>query len=316
MNNKTLSWDNLKNYSSVVAIYPNGRQVTLSYIDRTLPAAQWKELDALHYFGETGATKGIPLELVSDSLIGKDQLKEVKEWSVIRASLIQTTINDESFKSLLLSLESKNISSVVINDLLKEWDIKKNESDFISAVEKTYIPSEKTLIFKALELIKRVHATPQKDDKPDLPYYNHPVVVATYAIQLGLDSNAVIAALLHDVIEDTDETETMLRITFPEKSIDYVVKMTKKKEEERDTYLGKFSTYSEEVKTLKSLDRFHNLLRAFTFINKPKYWERYINETEKHFYPEFMKNQLLSPFVLKFYRYLEELKKLLASSQQ
>ena len=316
MNNKTLSdtkWDNLHNYSSIEAIYPNGQRITLSYIDATLPNAEWKIKDAQDYYASTMAVNGVTIETTSDTFTGKDQLKEVKEWSSIRESLTKTTINDELFKKLLGSLQTKNISSVIISDLLKEWDIRKNENNFIDIVKKTYSPTEQTLILKALELIKKVHSAPQKDDKPEVPYYNHPVVVATYAIQLKLGSDAVIAALLHDVVEDTAVTPDQLRKVFSQKSVDYVIQLTKKKDEDRNVYLSKFPSYTDDIKLIKALDRYHNLLRAFTFMDKPKYWEQYINETEKYFYPEFMKNQTLLPFVLKFYMYLEELKKLLAA---
>jgi (p)ppGpp synthase/HD superfamily hydrolase len=126
----------------------------------------------------------------------------------------------------------------------------------------------------------------------------------------------VLAALLHDVLEDTEVTEVKLREMFSQQSIDYVVQLTKKKEESREIYLSKFSSYPETTKLIKALDRYHNLLRAFTFIDNPTYLTRYINETEKYFYPEFLKDQTLSLFILKFHLYLEELKKLLASFQE
>lgn len=314
MNNKETfenDWDNLNNYSSIEAIQPNGQRETLTYIDKTLPNAAWKIKDAQDYFESTVAMNGITHETVSSTLIGKEQLKNVREWSSIRKSLINPDINDEKFKSLLTILDSKNISSIVINDLLNELNIKKNESNFIGLVKKTFSSNEQTLIFKAVKLIKKVHSDSQKKDKPEVPYYNHPIMIATYAIQLKLDSDAVISALLHDVIEDTPVTPDQLKKDFSQKSVDYVIQLTKNKEEDRDVYLSKFPGYTGEVKLIKALDRYHNLLRAFTFINNPKYIERYINETEKYFYSEFMNTEALLPFGLKFYQYLEELKKLL-----
>lgn len=318
MNNKTLSdekWDNLNNYSSIVAIYPNGQRVTLSYVDKTLPNADWKIKDAQDYYESTMAVNGVTIETTSDTLTGKDKLKTTPEWSSIREKLSTPIIKDKLFKELLSSLQTKNISSIVINDLLNEWDIKKNENDFITLVKNTFSSKDQTLIFEAVKLIKKEHSAPQKEDKPEVPYYNHPIIIASYAIQLKLDVDTVIAALLHDVIEDTSVTAEQLQKIFSQKSVDYVVQLTKKADEQRETYLSRYKSYPENIKIIKSLDRFHNLLRAFTFIDKPNYWQRYINETEKYFYDDFISNQKLEAFALKFHMYLEELKKLLATTK-
>ena len=46
------------------------------------------------------------------------------------------------------------------------------------------------------------------------PYITHPVAVASIIAQLHLDHEAVMAALLHDVIEDTPYTEEQLKEEF------------------------------------------------------------------------------------------------------
>ena len=38
------------------------------------------------------------------------------------------------------------------------------------------------------------------------PYITHPIAVAELVADLGLDMDSIIAALLHDCIEDTDST--------------------------------------------------------------------------------------------------------------
>ena len=46
------------------------------------------------------------------------------------------------------------------------------------------------------------------------PFYMHPVSVACILIKLGMDTETVVAALLHDVVEDTDFSIEEVRKKF------------------------------------------------------------------------------------------------------
>ena len=48
------------------------------------------------------------------------------------------------------------------------------------------------------------------------PYICHPLAVARLVLDLGMDSESIAAALLHDVVEDTPTTLTDLTATFGE----------------------------------------------------------------------------------------------------
>ena len=54
----------------------------------------------------------------------------------------------------------------------------------------------------AYELAKNAH----KDQKrvSGEPYIPHPLFVAKYLSEIGMDNETIISALLHDVVEDTD----------------------------------------------------------------------------------------------------------------
>ena len=67
-----------------------------------------------------------------------------------------------------------------------------------------------------------------------MPYFFHPIEVAnevaTYIERTAIDYqlyNAIIVALLHDVIEDTEYTEANLRERFDDSSVDAVVLLSK-----------------------------------------------------------------------------------------
>ena len=56
----------------------------------------------------------------------------------------------------------------------------------------------------AYEYAKEMH-NGQKRESGE-PYITHPLAVATILIDLGMDTDAICAALLHDVVEDTEAT--------------------------------------------------------------------------------------------------------------
>jgi len=61
--------------------------------------------------------------------------------------------------------------------------------------------AERDQVLKAYEYGAKAHHDQRR--RSGEPYIAHPVAVATILAQLRLDSETIIAALLHDVIEDT-----------------------------------------------------------------------------------------------------------------
>lgn len=68
------------------------------------------------------------------------------------------------------------------------------------------------LIMRAFEMADKAHA-PQKRASGE-PYILHPLAVATILANLQIDATTVIAALLHDVVEDTDVTLPQIEEAF------------------------------------------------------------------------------------------------------
>ncbi|MCL2825314.1 MAG: HD domain-containing protein, partial [Polyangiaceae bacterium] len=76
-----------------------------------------------------------------------------------------------------------------------------------------YQPSaDVQLITRAYEFAKEAHAG-QKRKSGD-PYFTHPVGVAFLVVGLRLDVASIVAALLHDVVEDTSITADDIRLVF------------------------------------------------------------------------------------------------------
>ena len=70
-------------------------------------------------------------------------------------------------------------------------------------------------------------------------YVNHPVRVAEQLLAWHMSDDSVVAALLHDVIEDTDWTaERLLARGFSARSVELVVGMTKLDGEDKADYMA------------------------------------------------------------------------------
>jgi (p)ppGpp synthase/HD superfamily hydrolase len=64
--------------------------------------------------------------------------------------------------------------------------------------------AESELIRSALELAERAHAGQTRSGSGGMAYIHHPVAVAELLAEHGYDQETVAAALLHDVVEDSD----------------------------------------------------------------------------------------------------------------
>ncbi len=89
------------------------------------------------------------------------------------------------------------------------------------------------------------------------PYILHPARVAKHLASKGESENVVAAAWLHDVLEDTQTTEIFLRSAgFPDRVIQAVVALSKRKGEDYDVYLSRviFDAIARKVKIADILD--------------------------------------------------------------
>ena len=83
-------------------------------------------------------------------------------------------------------------------------------------------------IEKAYKLARNAHADQKRATGE--PYIIHPVAAALTVVQLGMDTDTVCAALLHDVVEDTSVTLEEVRKEFGDDvavMVDGVTKLSK-----------------------------------------------------------------------------------------
>lgn len=119
---------------------------------------------------------------------------------------------------------------------------------------------------RAFNLAREAHATQRR--KEGEPYIFHPVAVAKIvAADMGLDADAVSAAFLHDVVEDTPHTLEEIRSLFGpdvERLVDAVTKRRKETYEyswQIDNYRHMLEALEYDIRALlvKLADRLHNM---------------------------------------------------------
>ena len=140
--------------------------------------------------------------------------------------------------------------------------------DVITRVKSYNKRSDIKLITKAYEYAKNYHEGQKR--KSDEPYIIHPLEVAYIVSTLELDDNAICAALLHDVVEDTPVTLDDVKNEFNEEVamlVDGVTKLGKiasymdKEEEQVENYRKFFMAMAKDIRVvmIKLADRLHNM---------------------------------------------------------
>jgi guanosine-3',5'-bis(diphosphate) 3'-pyrophosphohydrolase len=142
---------------------------------------------------------------------------------------------------------------------------------------------------RAYEVAARWHKD-QKRRSGD-PYITHPLAVATILAELGMNTETICAALLHDTVEDTPYTLDELRSEFGEEVaalVDGVTKLDKVKygaSAEAETVRKMVVAMSRDVRVLviKLADRLHNM-RTLRYMPRDKQ-ERKSRETLEIYAP-------------------------------
>jgi GTP diphosphokinase / guanosine-3',5'-bis(diphosphate) 3'-diphosphatase len=159
----------------------------------------------------------------------------------------------------------------------------------IKTVRATHPKADIRLIERAYESAAYWHRD-QKRRSGD-PYITHPLAVATILAELGMNTETICAALLHDTVEDTPYTLTELRGEFGEDVaalVDGVTKLDKVKygeAAEAETVRKMVVAMSRDIRVLviKLADRLHNM-RTMRYLPRDKQ-ERKSRETLEIFAP-------------------------------
>jgi len=117
----------------------------------------------------------------------------------------------------------------------------------------------------ALAMASHAHAG-QTRKGTEIPYVAHPVHVALMVLQAGATEDMVIAALLHDTLEDTAVERSEIARVFGPHVLDLVASMTQRSPEEtgltwrqvKEEALRHLEAGGAELLLIKSADTLHN----------------------------------------------------------
>jgi GTP diphosphokinase / guanosine-3',5'-bis(diphosphate) 3'-diphosphatase len=126
---------------------------------------------------------------------------------------------------------------------------------------------EREVLRRAYALAERAHAGQSRLSGE--PYVSHPAAVAEILADLGLDADTLVAALLHDTVEDTDVTREQLRDEFGAhvaKLVDGVTKLGKihvhtREQAQAENIRKMLVAMAEDIRVvlIKLGDRLHNM---------------------------------------------------------
>jgi guanosine-3',5'-bis(diphosphate) 3'-pyrophosphohydrolase len=121
------------------------------------------------------------------------------------------------------------------------------------------------LVLKAIEFAAHKHRDQRRKDVDKTPYINHPIALAQVLRDEGgvRDPVVIVAALLHDTIEDTETTYEELRGQFGMTIADCVVELTDvkflSKAARKRLQVAKAGRASKAAKQVKLADKICNL---------------------------------------------------------
>ena len=146
------------------------------------------------------------------------------------------------------------------------WKSETSEIDSLLKILKKYHSKDNfDLVIKAYEVAKRQHEGQKRRSGEE--YISHPVAVATILADLGLSSETLAAALLHDTVEDTGYSIEKLEQDFGAdvaRLVDGVTKLDKVKYGEAsaaETVRKMVVAMARDIRVLlvKLADRLHNM---------------------------------------------------------
>ena len=149
--------------------------------------------------------------------------------------------------------------------------------DIVDKVKRNKRWPDTRIIQKAYNYAVLKHGDQKR--KSGEPYIIHPTNVAYTIAELGLDEQTICAALLHDVIEDTEATYEDVKKEFGNEIADMVDGVTKLKqiqyasieENQVENYRKMFLAMGKDIRVIiiKLADRLHNM-RTLEFLRKER----------------------------------------------
>ena len=137
-------------------------------------------------------------------------------------------------------------------------------------------PKRQAALIDALAFAAHKHRNQRRKDVEASPYINHPIALArVLAVEAGVkDEKTVIAAILHDTVEDTETTQEELRLRFGRTIASVVAEVTDDKtlvkKRRKELQIEHAPSLSKRAKLVKLADKTCNLRDVAT--SPPRGW--------------------------------------------
>jgi len=151
----------------------------------------------------------------------------------------------------------------------------------LDIIKDSYSEEETALVKKAYSIAAGAHEGQMRLSGE--PYITHPLSVAMILVRLGMDESSVVAAILHDTVEDTTLTNEQVKEEFGETVAELVEGVTKigkvplqtKEEQQSENIRKMLLAMSRDIRVIiiKLADRLHNMR---TLMFKPEQRRREI----------------------------------------
>tara|TARA_B100000963_G_scaffold69042_2_gene57355 strand:- start:5242 stop:7452 length:2211 start_codon:yes stop_codon:yes gene_type:complete len=157
---------------------------------------------------------------------------------------------------------------MIISDKIENKEIAKQYKELLQISYQTLSDEDKKLIRSAFDTAVNAHKNQRR--KSGEPYVLHPISVAKIvAHQIGLDATSIAAALLHDVVEDTDYSFDDIEKLFGSdvmKIVEGLTKISKLSKEsnvslQAENFRKLLLTLNDDIRVIiiKIADRLHNM---------------------------------------------------------
>lgn len=214
-----------------------------------------------------------------------DKEKDFERKDEVQMDIFDDSISVKDTKANILNPETihTDASASTLAEFLIHQDeyVKriKEKQNFIGEKEaeynklmtkvKSYIKDKKTIesIEEAYELADKAHSGQIRATGE--PYIIHPLSVAFILAELEMDAQGIIAAILHDVVEDTEYTLNDIEILFGKEVaflVDGVTKLSQfhykdKEDQQLENFRKMFLAMAKDIRVvvIKLADRLHNM---------------------------------------------------------
>lgn len=163
----------------------------------------------------------------------------------------------------------------------------KDYDELIKLIKNSNKNFDLELIEKAYQFALKAHADQKR--KSGIPYISHPISVAYIIVELGMDTESVIAALLHDVVEDTDVNLQQIEKNFGSEVSNLIDGLTKirrieyssREEEQAENLRKMLMAMANDIRVIiiKLADRLNNM-RTIGCMPKQKQLDKSLENME------------------------------------